>query len=123
MLTRRLQAEGVRRELASRRGDEIRHREQVARFQKTIEGIREVLAAESASAAVETNRRDGRVEKLQKGPSPPRPDAGTGNSQRQQLLAEIERTLQRIKPETRNQTTKRTPDQGEMLPCYSNNIT
>jgi len=58
--------EDVRRELAVRRGDEVRHREEVARLQQTIDRLREELAAKSVSAAAEINRRDGRIEELQK---------------------------------------------------------
>ena len=75
MLKRLLQIEDVRRELASRWGNEIHHREEVARLQKTIEALREVLTAKSVRAAAETNRRDSCLEELQKGPF--RPDAGT----------------------------------------------
>ncbi len=58
--------EDVRRELAFRRGDEVRHREEIARFQKTIDRLREELTAETLSATAEINRRDGRIEELQK---------------------------------------------------------
>ena len=59
-------SEDIRRELAARRGDEIRHREEIARFQKTIDGLREELTAKNLRATAEINRRDGRIEELQK---------------------------------------------------------
>jgi hypothetical protein len=98
MLTRLLQTEDVRRELAFRRGNEIHRREELARFQKTIEALREVLAAKSISAAAETSRRNGRVEELLK--SKARLDQMLEREirPRQQRLADIERTHQRIKP-------------------------
>ena len=43
------EGEDVRRELAARRGDEVQHREAIARFQKTIDGLREELAAKSCA--------------------------------------------------------------------------
>ena len=69
MLARLLQTEDVRRELASRRS-EICRREQVERFQKTIESLRKVLAGKSINAAAETNRGNGRVEESHKSKSP-----------------------------------------------------
>jgi GT2 family glycosyltransferase/glycosyltransferase involved in cell wall biosynthesis len=59
-------AETVRRELAWRRGAEIEHREQIARFENTINQLRQELSAESIRAAAEINRRDGRIEELQR---------------------------------------------------------
>ena len=59
-------SEDVRAELARRRGAEIQHREEIARYQKTIDGLRQELVAKSVQAAAEINRRDGRIEELQK---------------------------------------------------------
>ncbi len=58
--------EDIRRELAARRGDAVRHLEEIARFQKTIDGLREELTAKNLRATAEINRRDGRIEELQK---------------------------------------------------------
>ena len=58
--------ENIRRELATRRGDEIHHREEIGRYQGTIEDLRKELGATSVNAAAEINRRDGRIEELQK---------------------------------------------------------
>ncbi len=80
-------SEDVRRELASRRGDEIQYREEVARLQRTIEE----LAAKSVSAAAEINRRDGRIEELQKAYAHLAVLLQGEQSQRNQLLAETER--------------------------------
>ena len=86
--------EDVRRELASRRGDEIQHQEEVARYQKTIEGLREELAAKSVSAAAEINRRDGRIEELQKAYAHLDEMLERELGQRRQLLAELESARQ-----------------------------
>jgi GT2 family glycosyltransferase/glycosyltransferase involved in cell wall biosynthesis len=59
-------SEDIRRELAARRGDAVRHLEEIARFQKTIDGLREELTAKNLRATAEINRRDGRIEELQK---------------------------------------------------------
>jgi GT2 family glycosyltransferase/glycosyltransferase involved in cell wall biosynthesis len=59
-------AEDTRRELARRRGAEKQHREEIVRHEQTIEGLRQELAAKSVRAAAEINRRDGRIEELQK---------------------------------------------------------
>ncbi len=58
--------EDVRRELATRRGDEARFLDEIGRHQKTIEGLRHELNGKSVTAAAEINRRDGRIEELQK---------------------------------------------------------
>ena len=84
--------EDVRRELAARRGDEVQHREAIARFQKTIDGLREELAAKSIRATAEINRRDGRIEELQKAYAHIDQLLQREQAQRSQLLAESERT-------------------------------
>jgi len=83
--------EDVRRELAVRRGDEVRHREEVARLQQTIDRLREELAAKSVSAAAEINRRDGRIEELQKAYAHIDQLLKGEQVQRNQLFAELER--------------------------------
>ena len=83
--------EDVRRELAVRRGDEVRHREEVARLQKTIDRLREELAVKSVSAAAEINRRDGRIEELQKAYAHIDQLLKGEQVQRNQLFAELER--------------------------------
>ena len=122
MLTRLLQAEDVRSELAFRRGDEIHHREHVARFQKTIEAFREVLLAKSVSAAAETNRRDSCMEELQIGPVSTRcwkaNYAGESNS-----WPSSKEPASGFSPEARNQTTKITPEPPETPRCYPNDLT
>lgn len=59
-------SEDIRRELATRRGDEIRLREEIDRHQEVIDVLRKELNAKSLSATAEINRRDGRIEELQK---------------------------------------------------------
>ncbi|MEO6872695.1 MAG: glycosyltransferase [Chthoniobacterales bacterium] len=59
-------SEDVRKELATRRGDEIRNRESLARHLETIEGLRKELGERNIRAAAEIGRRDGRIEELQK---------------------------------------------------------
>jgi len=83
--------EDVRRELAVRRGDEVRHREEVARLQQTIDRLREELAVKSVSAAAEINRRDGRIEELQKAYAHIDQLLKGEQVQRNQLFAELER--------------------------------
>jgi GT2 family glycosyltransferase/glycosyltransferase involved in cell wall biosynthesis len=58
--------EDIRRELATRRGAEIQHQEEIGRYRKTIEDLRRELAANSVRATAEISRRDGRIEELQK---------------------------------------------------------
>ena len=82
--------EDVRRELAVRRGDEVRHREEVARLQQTIDRLREELAVKSVSAAAEINRRDGRIEELQKAYAHIDQLLKGEQVQRNQLFAELE---------------------------------
>jgi len=59
-------SEDTRQELATRRGDEIQYRAEIAQHKRTIEHLRQELAAKSIQAAAEVNRRDGRIEELQK---------------------------------------------------------
>jgi len=59
-------AEAARQELATRRGAEIQQREEIARHQQVIENLRRELAVKSVTASAEINRRDGRIEELQK---------------------------------------------------------
>ncbi len=58
--------EDVRRELATHRGDAIAHREEIARYQKAIEHLRDELAAKSIKAAADVNYRDGRIDEMEK---------------------------------------------------------
>lgn len=58
--------EDIRQELATRRGDEIQYREKINQHERAIESLRQELAAKSIQAAAEVNRRDGRIEELQK---------------------------------------------------------
>lgn len=58
--------EDIRQELATRRGDEIRNQEEVVRHQKVTDGLRQELSLNAIRAAGEINRRDGRIEELQK---------------------------------------------------------
>ncbi|MEO5717601.1 MAG: glycosyltransferase [Chthoniobacterales bacterium] len=60
------EAEDIRRELAKRRGDEIAHREEIGRYQGTIDGLRKELNENAVRAMAEINRREGRIEELQK---------------------------------------------------------
>jgi GT2 family glycosyltransferase/glycosyltransferase involved in cell wall biosynthesis len=83
--------EDVRRELAARRGDEVQHREEVARSQRTIDRLREELAAKSVRAAAEINRRDGRIEELQKAYAHLDQLLQGAHAERNQLFAELER--------------------------------
>jgi GT2 family glycosyltransferase/glycosyltransferase involved in cell wall biosynthesis len=85
-------SEDVRRELAARRGDEAQHREEVTRLQRTIERLREELAAKSVRAAAEINRRDGRIEELQKAYAHIDQMLQGEQVERNRLLAEMERT-------------------------------
>jgi O-antigen biosynthesis protein len=82
-------SEDVRRELASRRGDEIQHREEIARFQKTIEELREELAAKAVRATAEIYRRDGRIEELQNAYAHLDQLLQREQGQRNQLFAEL----------------------------------
>ncbi|CAN5477880.1 hypothetical protein BH20VER3_BH20VER3_08510 [soil metagenome] len=59
------EAEDVRRELATLRGDALRHQEEINRYQKTIDGLRDELVTKAVHATGEINRRDGRIEELQ----------------------------------------------------------
>jgi GT2 family glycosyltransferase/glycosyltransferase involved in cell wall biosynthesis len=85
-------SEDVRRELATRRGDAVRHLEETARFQKTIDGLREELTAKNLRATAEINRRDGRIEELQKAYAHLDRILQGEQAQRNQLLAELEKT-------------------------------
>ncbi len=58
-------AEDTRRELAARRGDEIKFQVQLETYQKTVDELHRELAAKSVAAAAEINRREGRIEELQ----------------------------------------------------------
>ena len=58
--------EEIRQELATRRGDEIRFREEASQLKDLIESLRKELAAASVKAAGEIALRDGRIEELQK---------------------------------------------------------
>ena len=58
--------ETIRQELALRRGNDLQHREEIARYQKTIEQLRQEMALNSIKATGEINRREGRIEELQK---------------------------------------------------------
>ena len=58
--------EEIRQELATRRGDEIRFREEASQLKDLIESLRHELAAASVKAAGEIALRDGRIEELQK---------------------------------------------------------
>jgi len=89
-------AETVRGELAWRRGAEIQHREQIARFENTIDQLRQELSAKSVRAAAEINRRDGRIEELQKAYAHLDQLLQREQTQRNQLLAELERTRQEL---------------------------
>ena len=83
--------EGIRQELATRRGAEIQHREEVARHQKTIDGLRQEVATNSARAAAEIHRRDGRIEELQNAYAHLDQILKGEQTQRNQLYAELER--------------------------------
>src|SRR4030095_8800050 len=120
MLKRLLQAQDVRRALASRRGNEIHHREDVARFQKTIEALREVLAAKSISATAETSRRNGRVQELHKA-KPVSTRCWNAKYISDNNLAELERTRQQIKPGSKKSNEEITSDLHETRPYYPNN--
>ena len=58
--------EEIRQELATRRGDEIRFREEASQLKDLIESLRHELATASVKAAGEIALRDGRIEELQK---------------------------------------------------------
>ena len=77
--------EDIRRELAKLRGDEIRHRETIARHQEVIEGLRKELNAQTLRATAEINLRDGRIEELQK-----------AEAQRGELLGELAKVRDRF---------------------------
>lgn len=85
-------SETVRQELAARRGAEIQYRENLARHEKTIEGLRQELVVKSVKAAAEINRRDGRIEELQKAYAHLDQLLQSELAQRNQLFAELERT-------------------------------
>ena len=106
--------EDVRRELADRRGDEVRHREEVARFQKTIDRLREELTAKSVSAAAEINRRDGRIEELQKAYAHIDQLLKGEQVQRNQVFAELEK-IRRESWETITQLRQRFAQSNQLL--------
>ncbi|MEO8044477.1 MAG: glycosyltransferase [Spartobacteria bacterium] len=85
------ESEGIRQELASRRGAETRHQEEVARYQTTIDSLRQELVAKSVKAAADLNRRDGRIEELQKAYSHLDKLLHGEQEQRTTLLTELER--------------------------------
>ena len=85
------ESEGIRQELATRRGAEKQHLEEVARHQETIEGLRQELTAKSLKAAADINRRDGRIEELQKAYAHLDQLLHGEQTQRSQLFAELER--------------------------------
>ena len=109
--------EDVRRELAIRRGDEIRHREEVARLQQTIDRLRGELAAKSVHAAAEINRRDGRIEELQKAYAHIDRLLEGEQAQRNQLFAELEkkRTQSERDREAITQLRQRFTQSNELL--------
>ena len=92
-------SESVRQELATRRGAEIQHREEIARHQQTIDQLRRELASNSVRAAAEINRRDGRIEELQKAFAHLDQILQGEQTQRNQLYAELER----VRHDTREQ--------------------
>ncbi len=59
------ESETIRRELASRRGSEIEHREKVRQLQVRIESLGQEMAGKSERLALELGRRDGRITELQ----------------------------------------------------------
>jgi GT2 family glycosyltransferase len=79
------ESEDIRHQLAGRQDD-------LARTQQTIEGLRQELAAKSVRSAAEINRRDGRIEELQKAYAHLDQVLAREVSQRDKLLAELERT-------------------------------
>ncbi|MEO7723781.1 MAG: glycosyltransferase [Chthoniobacterales bacterium] len=83
--------EEIRQELAVRRGAEIRHQEEIARHQKTIETLRQELVAKSIKAAADLNRRDGRIEELQNAYAHLDKLLHGEQEQRTKLFAELER--------------------------------
>ncbi|MGI8956700.1 MAG: glycosyltransferase [Chthoniobacterales bacterium] len=83
--------EEIRQELAARRGAEIRHQEEIARHQKTIETLRQELVAKSVKAAADLNRRDGRIEELQNAYAHLDKLLHGEQEQRTKLFAELER--------------------------------
>ena len=85
------ESEGIRQELAARRGAEIRHQEEIARHQKTIEGLRQELVAKSVKAAGDIHRRDGRIEELQNAYAHLDKLLQGEQEQRTKLFAELER--------------------------------
>ena len=74
----------------------MQRREEVARFQKTIEGLRQELAVKSVRAAAEINRRDGRIEELQKAYAHIDQLLQQELTQRNQLVAQITRDAEEI---------------------------
>jgi GT2 family glycosyltransferase/glycosyltransferase involved in cell wall biosynthesis len=88
-------AEEVRQELAIRRGNEIQQREEIGRHKAVIEDLRRELAAKSVSAAAEINRRDGRIEELQKAYAHIDELLLREQGQRNQLLAELQNESRR----------------------------
>lgn len=88
--------EDIRRELATRRGDEIRFREEIERHQKTIEDLRRELGTKSVSAAAEINRRDGRIEELQKAYAHLDELLRREHDHRQELMASRQQALEEL---------------------------
>ncbi|HEY3663541.1 MAG TPA: glycosyltransferase, partial [Chthoniobacterales bacterium] len=86
------EGEEIRQELAKRRGAEKQHQEETARHQEIIEGLRQELVAKSLKAAADVNRRDGRIEELQKAYAHLDQLLHGEQAQRTQLFAEFERT-------------------------------
>ncbi len=84
-------SEEIRQELALRRGAETRHQEEIARHQKTIEGLRQELVAKSVKAAADVNRRDGRIEELQNAYAHLDQLLRAEQEQRTKLFADLER--------------------------------
>ena len=88
------ESEGIRQELAARRGAEKQYQEEKARHQETIESLRQELTAKSVKAAADINHRDGRIEELQKAYAHLDQLLLGEQAQRSKLLAEFERVRQ-----------------------------
>ena len=85
-------SETARQELATRRGTEIQQREEIAQHKQVIEELRRELASKSVTAAAEINRRDGRIEELQKAYAHLDTLLDREQERRNHLFTELERT-------------------------------
>ena len=114
--------EETRQELAMRRGDEIRFREEASQLKDLIESLRHELAAASVKAAKEIALRDGRIEEIQKAYAHLDHLFSREQEARNKLFAELERerrkTTQRLLQLEHDATQRRLELEHETA-CHS----